>query len=72
MSTSTPSFNDALEVVAQLSIEEQEDLIGIASRRVAEAKRQRLIERVNEATQEFKDGHYSPASPDAIMREILE
>ncbi len=72
MGTDTPSFNDALQVIEQLSIEEQEDLIDIVRRRVAEVNRQRLIDRVREAEQEYKDGKYSPATAEEIMREILE
>ena len=62
MSTNAPSFNDALQVVEQLSIEEQEDLIDIVRHRVAEVNRQRLIDRVKEADEEYKAGKYSPAT----------
>jgi DNA-binding TFAR19-related protein (PDSD5 family) len=72
MGANTPSFDDALQVIEQLSIEEQEDLIDIVRRRVAEVNRQRLIDRVREAEQEYKDGKYSPATVEEIMREILE
>ena len=72
MSTNAPSFNDALQVVEQLSIEEQEDLIDIVRHRVAEVNRQRLIDRVKEADEEYKAGKYSPATAEEIMREILE
>jgi uncharacterized Zn finger protein len=72
MSTNAPSFNDALQVVEQLSLEEQEDLIDIVLHRVAEVNRQRLIDRVKEADEEYKAGKYSPATADEIMREILE
>ena len=72
MSTNAPSFNDVLQVVERLSLEEQEDLIDIVRHRVAEVNRQRLIDRVKEADEEYKAGKYSPATAEEIMREILE
>ena len=72
MGADTPSFKDALEVIERLSIEEQEDLIDIVRHRIAEANRQRLIDRVREAEQEYRDGKYAPATAEEIMREILE
>ena len=72
MGTDTPSFNDALQVIEQLSIEEQEDLIDIVRRRVAEVNRQRLIARVCEAEREFVAGECVVATPEEIMKDILE
>lgn len=66
------SFGETLDAIEQLSHEEQEELIDIIRHRVAEVNRQRLIDRVREAEQEYKDGKYSPATAEEIMREILE
>ncbi|MCC6795183.1 MAG: hypothetical protein IT366_08695 [Candidatus Hydrogenedentes bacterium] len=70
MSTNAPSFNDVLQVVERLSLEEQE--IDIVRLRVAEVNLQQLIDRVKEADEEYKAGKYSPATAEEIMREILE
>jgi len=65
-------FGEVLEAADQLSREEQEELIAILHRRLAQAARQRLAGEVREARQEFADGRCLPATPDEIMREILK
>jgi hypothetical protein len=66
------SFGEVLEVADQLSQEEQEELIAILRRRLAQAGRQRLAAEVQEARQEFAEGRCVPATPDELMREILK
>lgn len=65
-------FGEVLEAADHLSREEQEELIAILHRRLAQAARQRLAADVQEARQEFTEGRCSPVTPDALMREILE
>jgi hypothetical protein len=65
-------FGEVLEAADQLSHDEQEELISILHRRLAQASRQRLIAEVKEARQEFAEGRCSPATPDELMREILK
>ncbi|MDA0832426.1 MAG: hypothetical protein O2955_13270 [Planctomycetota bacterium] len=65
-------FGDILEAVDRLPLEEQEELIAIVNRRVAEAARQRLIEEVRQAEREYADGLCKPASVEEIMREITK
>jgi hypothetical protein len=64
-------FGDVLEAAAHLSLEEQQELIAILQRRVAETGRQRLIAEVQEARQQFAAGQCRPVTPDELMREIL-
>ena len=65
-------FGEVLEAADHLSHDEQEELIGILHRRLAQAFRQRLIAEVKEARHEFAEGRCSPATPDELMREILK
>ncbi|HKI20942.1 MAG TPA: hypothetical protein VKA15_23825 [Isosphaeraceae bacterium] len=65
-------FRDVLEAADHLSQDEQEELISILQRRLVHAARQRLATEVQEARQEFAKGRCSPATPDELMREILE
>ena len=65
-------FREVLEAADHLSQEEQEELIAILHRRLAESARQRLSGEVQQARQEFADGRCLPATPDALMREILK
>ena len=65
-------FGEVLEAADRLTPEEQEELIAILHRRLAQAARQRLAADVQEARQEFAEGRCSPATPDELMREILQ
>lgn len=63
-------FGEVLEAADHLSEEEQEELIAILHRRLAQAARQRLAGEVHEARQEFAEGRCLPATPEELMREI--
>jgi hypothetical protein len=63
-------FGEVLEAADHLSQEEQEELIAILHRRLAQATRQRLAAEVQEARKEFAEGSCSPVIPEEIMREI--
>ncbi len=65
-------FAEVLEAADHLSQEEQEELIAILHRRLAQAARQRLTTEVQEARQEFAEGRCLPATPDELMREVLK
>ena len=64
-------FGDVLEAADQLSPEDQQALIAILHRRLAQAGRQRLATEIQEARQEFAAGLCRPTTPDELMREIL-
>ncbi len=64
-------FGEVLEAANQLSPEDQQALIAILHRRLAQAARQRLAADVQEVRQEFAAGRCRPATPDELMREIL-
>ena len=65
-------FGEVLEAADHLSQEEQKELIAILNRRLAQAIRQRVAAEIQEARQEFEEGHCLPASPDELMGEILK
>ena len=69
--TNSMPFGDVLEAVDQLSLDEQETLIAILHRRLAQSGRQRLVDEIREAEQEFEDGKCRPMSPEELLREIL-
>jgi hypothetical protein len=65
-------FGDVLEAVDQLSPEDQESLVDIVSRRIAERSRKQLAFDVREARQEFAEGLCQPTTAEDLMNEILE
>ena len=64
-------FGEVLEAVDRLSPEEQETLMEIVHRRLAEQNRKRLVAEVQEARAEFAEGRCRPATADEIMAEIV-
>lgn len=67
----TRSFGQILEAADGLSLEEQEQLIEILSRRAADRRRSLLGRDIRIARKEFKEGLAKPANPDDILSEIL-
>ena len=65
-------FAEVLDAADHLSLDEQEELIAILHRRLAQAARQRLAAEIREARQEFSEGRSLPATPGELMREILK
>ncbi len=65
-------FGEVLEAADHLSHDEQEQLIGILHRRLAQATRLRLLGEIKEARQEFAEGHCLPTTPGELMREIMK
>jgi hypothetical protein len=68
----TMPFAKVVEAADNLSVDEQEELIAILHRRLAQVARQRLAAEIQEARQEFADGRCTPATADELMREILK
>ena len=68
---SAPSFDNVLEAADRLTVEEQEALVDVLNRRLAERRRAELARDVQDALREFESGAVRPATPDEIMREIL-
>ena len=60
-------FGEVLEAIDQLSLDEQETLLDIVQRRLAERGRKRLAAEIQEARQEFASGGIKPVCLDNVI-----
>jgi hypothetical protein len=65
------SFNELLETVEYLTLDEQESFIDILNRRIAYNRRQEIHKLVLSARNEYKNGKLKPESPQDIMNSII-
>jgi len=65
------SFHDLLEAADHLGADEQETLIDILQRRLADRRRAEIVEEVGVARREFSEQGCQPSTPDQLMGEIL-
>ena len=65
-----PLFEEVLEDIETLSLEDQEILIEILHRRIVERRREELAQDVQQARQEFQAGQCRPVTPEELMNEI--
>lgn len=66
-----PTLAAGLDSVEQLSTDEQEELVAIVRRRLADRRRARLAAEVAEARAEYGRGQAQPASADELVAEVL-
>jgi PAS domain-containing protein len=64
-------FGEVLEAADRLTLEEQEELMDVLSRRIAERRRDQLARDVRSARSELRKKHCRPPTPDELMTEIL-
>jgi DNA-binding NtrC family response regulator len=64
------TFDEVLEAIEHLPVDEQADLLDVMRRRLAERGRVRVIEDIKEAQAELSNGTAKLAGVDEIMREI--
>ncbi|HVR98630.1 MAG TPA: hypothetical protein VMW27_18585 [Thermoanaerobaculia bacterium] len=64
-------FDEALEAVEQLSVDEQTELVEILRRRLIERRREEILSDIREAEADFEAGRCAPATPDDIVRDIF-
>ena len=64
-------FGDVLEAIGKLSLEDQEALIDILRRRIADRGRKTMVAEINEARREFAEGRCRPATVEKVMKEIV-
>ena len=64
------NFSEILDAADGLSVDDQETLLEILQRRIAERNRARLVRDVAEAHAEFANGQARPASVREIMDEV--
>lgn len=65
------SYGQVLDSIESLPEEQQESLLDIVRKRLAERRRAELVKSVAEARKEFKAGKLRPATPAEIMRKVL-
>lgn len=65
------SIHEIVNAADNLSFDEQQTLLDILKRRVAEVRRKQLVQEVQEARDEFSKGQCQPASVQEIMKEVL-
>jgi hypothetical protein len=65
------SYGQVVDSIEALPDDQQESLLELVQRRLAERRREALIKSVAEARKEFKSGKLRPASPAEIMRKVL-
>ncbi len=63
-------FDEVLDAVEALGMEEQAELVEVVRKRLAEVGRQRIVKEVEEARGEIKGGGGKVRSVDDIMGEI--
>ncbi len=66
----TACFGEVLEAVDKLSADEQETLVLIVRRRLAEQGRKRLAQDILESREEFAQGQCDPTTVEDLMKEI--
>jgi len=64
-------FGQVLEDADRLSVEEQETLIEVIRRRLIDRRRKEIVLEMRDAEREFEQGKATPATPQALMKEIL-
>jgi len=64
------TFDEVLDAVENLPDEQQQDLVDVVQRRLAERGRKRIAADVADALAEFAVGKAKPSDVDSLMREI--
>jgi hypothetical protein len=66
----TSKFNEALELIDSLSLEEQEELIEIEKKRITEKKRKILSKDIREAKKDIEKGNFITGDHKKVMEAI--
>jgi hypothetical protein len=64
------TFEEALDLVSQLPIEQQEMLVDIVKRRYLEIRRKELAEECFEALAEYREGKLIPKTAQAAISDL--
>lgn len=67
----TIPFGEVLEAIDKLSLEEQETLLDILHRRLAEQCRKIVATEIQESRKEFAEGRCQSATAEEIMKDIF-
>ena len=66
----TSAFQQAIESVENLSLEEQEILLDLLQKRLRQAKRTKLSQEITEVRQEFAAGNVKYGSVEQFLTEV--
>lgn len=66
----TARFNEALELIDSLSLDEQEELIEIEKKRITEKKRKILSNDIREAKEDIEKGNFITGDYIEVMKAI--
>jgi len=66
----TSKFNDTLEMLESLSIEEQEEILEIEKKRLIDKKRKILLKDIQEAERDIDNGDYISGTPEELVKAI--
>ncbi len=64
------TFDEVLDAIEHLPVEQQADLVDVVRRRLAERGRQRIVADAREARAEHAAGNTRVMSVDELMREV--
>jgi hypothetical protein len=64
-------YAQVLDSADDLALEEQESLVEVLQRRLAEPRREELAAAVKSARREFKEGRCRPATPAQIVKRLF-
>ena len=64
------TFDEVLDAIEHLPVEQQADLVEVVRRRLAERGRQQIVADAREARAEFAVGKTHAVSVDELMREL--
>ncbi len=63
-------FEQVLDLVTELPLDQQKLLIEIVQRRAAQMRRQELVKETQEALAEFRNGNLKPLTAEAAILEL--
>jgi hypothetical protein len=65
------TFAQVLDSADELGVEEQESLVEVLQRRLAERRRESILEDIRTARREFETGRCRPATSKQIVKRIF-
>ena len=64
------TFQKALEIIESLPEEQRESLMEIVKHRLIEQRRDRLVQSIKEAREEYRQGKVKKGTVDDLMRDL--
>ena len=70
MSPESTRFNDALAAVEILPFDDQEELLEVLNKRIAMARRKKMVQEIAEARADYRGGKVKRGSASDLIREL--